>query len=273
MKTAYTSPSATFSALSSAWLSACAQPWTAWQGWSQLMGSQWQQWLNAVGSVPNVWLPALASDRRGQSQAIDFFLPWLPRGEGNVMPLDVHGAETAVRLMMRAALPLFGGVEGKAGEIERESGPARVLDLVSRTSNVSDAEGVSPKAAVSAVAPKAAPPRTTRAKPTAPGAAQKPAAAAKTTAAKTTAAKTSAAKTSAAKTSAAKTTAAKTTAAKTTAAKTTAAKTTAAKTTAAKPAVAKPVQAPVAVGTAGEVQAKPAPRRVRRPATPPAEKA
>ncbi|MDX9836694.1 MAG: hypothetical protein RBT39_03940 [Azoarcus sp.] len=268
MKTAYTSPSATFAALSSAWLSACAQPWTAWQGWSQLMGSQWQQWLNAVGSVPNVWLPALASDRRGQSQAIDFFLPWLPRGEGNVMPLDVHGAETAVRLMMRAALPLFGGVEGKAGEIERESGPARVLDLVSRTSNVSDAEGVSPKAAVSAVAPKAAPPRTTRAKPTAPGAAQKPAAAAKTTAAKTTAAKTTAAKTSAAKTSAAKTTAAKTTAAKTTAAKTTAAKT-----TAAKPAVAKPVQAPVAVGTAGEVQAKPAPRRVRRPATPPAEKA
>ena len=261
MKSAYTSPSATFAALSSAWLSACAQPWTAWQGWTQLMGSQWQQWLNAVGSVPNVWLPALASDRRGESQAIDFFLPWLPRGEGNVMPLDVRGAETAVRLMMRSALPLFGGVAGQAAEAEGESGAARVAAPVSGTSNVVDAELVSPKAAVSAAAPKAAPSRARRAKPAAPGAVQKPAAAAKTTAAKTTAAKTTAAKT----------TAAKTTAAKTTAAKATAAKATAAKPTAAKPAMAKPVQ--VSVAETGEVQAKPAPRRVRRPATPPADKA
>ena len=271
MKTAYTTPSATFAALSSAWLSACSQPWTAWQGWSQLMGSQWQQWLKTVGSVPNVWLPALAAERRGQPPAIDFFLPWLPRGESSVMPLDVHGAETAMRLMMRAALPLFGAAAGTSTEAEevkvepvREKGPARVLDLVARTSNVVDAEVVSPKPAAPVEAPKAASSRSTRAKPAAPGAARKPAAAAKTAAAETTAAKTTAAKT----------TAAKTTAAKTTAAKTSAAKTTAAKTTAAKPASAKPAPAPVAAGvTTGEVKAKPAPRRVRKPAAPPTDKA
>jgi len=234
MRTAYTTPSATFAALSSAWLSACAQPWTAWQGWSQLMGSQWQQWLKTVGSVPNVWLPALAAERRGQPPAIDFFLPWLPRGESSVVPLDVHGAETAMRLMMRAALPLFGAAAGTSTAAEdvkvdpvREKGPVRVLDLVARTSNVVDAEVVSPKPAAPVEAPKAASSRTTRAKP----AARKPAAAAKTTAAKTTAAKTASAK----------------------------------------PAAAKP--APAAAGvTAGEVKAKPAPRRVRKPAAPPADK-
>ncbi|PLX76363.1 MAG: hypothetical protein C0607_05050 [Azoarcus sp.] len=234
MRTAYTTPSATFAALSSAWLSACAQPWTAWQGWSQLMGSQWQQWLKTVGSVPNVWLPALAAERRGQPPAIDFFLPWLQRGESSVVPLDVHGAETAMRLMMRAALPLFGAAAGTSTAAEdvkvdpvREKGPVRVLDLVARTSNVVDAEVVSPKPAAPVEAPKAASSRTTRAKP----AARKPAAAAKTTAAKTTAAKTASAK----------------------------------------PAAAKP--APAAAGvTAGEVKAKPAPRRVRKPAAPPADK-
>jgi hypothetical protein len=198
------------------------------------MGSQWQQWLKTVGSVPNVWLPALAAERRGQPPAIDFFLPWLPRGESSVVPLDVHGAETAMRLMMRAALPLFGAAAGTSTAAEdvkvdpvREKGPVRVLDLVARTSNVVDAEVVSPKPAAPVEAPKAASSRTTRAKP----AARKPAAAAKTTAAKTTAAKTASAK----------------------------------------PAAAKP--APAAAGvTAGEVKAKPAPRRVRKPAAPPADK-
>lgn len=90
---------------SSTWVTACMQPWTMWQGWAQLWGDPWRQWLDSVASMPNPWLPALAADRKAQPPAIDFFLPWLPRIEATVAPIDGHSAEDAMRVMLRAALP------------------------------------------------------------------------------------------------------------------------------------------------------------------------
>lgn len=93
---------------SSTWVTACMQPWTMWQGWAQLWGDPWRQWLDSVASMPSPWLPALAADRKAQPPAIDFFLPWLPRVEATVTPIDGHSIEDAMRIMLRAALPGVG---------------------------------------------------------------------------------------------------------------------------------------------------------------------
>lgn len=82
------------------------RPWLMLASWNLYWGDQWSQWVRAVASGPNPWLPALATERKGQPAAIDFFLPWIPPG-----PLE-GGAEIdekeAVKAMIRAATPHVG---------------------------------------------------------------------------------------------------------------------------------------------------------------------
>lgn len=87
------------------------QPWSMLPDWNAFWGRQWKVWFDAVVSAPNPWLPALAEGRPDQSAAIDFFLPWLPRIEAVVTPLDPAGEKDAVRVMLRAALPHVGSGE------------------------------------------------------------------------------------------------------------------------------------------------------------------
>ena len=68
---------------------------------------------DSVVSAPNPWLPALAAGRPDQPAAIDFFLPWLPRIEAFVTPLDRPGEQDAVRVMLRASLPQLGAGKQK----------------------------------------------------------------------------------------------------------------------------------------------------------------
>lgn len=122
MKTDHNSPSTPLAALSSAWLTACMQPWAAWQGWTRLMSDQWQQWVDSVGVMPAPWLPALASGRRGHTASVEYFLPWLPRTDIAVDVPDVHGPDMALRMMMRAAWPQL-AVVGEPAEDGRKEGP------------------------------------------------------------------------------------------------------------------------------------------------------
>jgi len=91
-----------------AWLSACWQPWEMLNGWNAFWGSQWRSWFDALVSAPNPWLPALADERPYQRADIDFFLPWLPRIDAVITPLDAIGGRNAVRVMLRAAPPFAG---------------------------------------------------------------------------------------------------------------------------------------------------------------------
>lgn len=94
-------------------MSACLQPWSMLQDWNAFWVRQWQVWFDTVVSAPNPWLPALAARRPDQPAAIDFFLPWLPRIEALVTPLDPGGEQDAVRVMLRASLPHVGVGERK----------------------------------------------------------------------------------------------------------------------------------------------------------------
>jgi len=96
---------------SAAWMSAYMQPWSILQDWNAFWSKQWKIWFDTVVSTPNPWLPALAAGRAGQPAAIDFFLPWLPRIEALVTPLESCGERDAVRVMLRAALPHLGPIE------------------------------------------------------------------------------------------------------------------------------------------------------------------
>lgn len=94
-------------------MSACLQPWSMLQDWNAFWARQWQIWFDSVVSAPNPWLPALAAGRPDQPAAIDFFLPWLPRIEAFVTPLDPAAEQDAVRVMLRASLPHVGFGEQK----------------------------------------------------------------------------------------------------------------------------------------------------------------
>lgn len=89
-------------------MSACLQPWSMLQDWNAFWARQWQVWFDTVVSAPNPWLPALAAARSDQPAAIDFFLPWLPRIQALVTPLDPAGEKDAVRVMLRASMPHVG---------------------------------------------------------------------------------------------------------------------------------------------------------------------
>lgn len=92
------------------WLSAWMRPWAAFGDWNALWGGPWRNWLESLAMMPAPWMPALAAERQGQPAAIDFFLPWLPRVEACIEPLDSHSGADAVRVMLRAILP--GGADG-----------------------------------------------------------------------------------------------------------------------------------------------------------------
>ncbi len=94
-------------------MSAYLQPWSMLQDWNAFWARQWQMWFDSVVAAPNPWLPALAAGRPDQPAAIDFFLPWLPRIEALVTPLDPAGEQDAVRVMLRASLPHVGFGEPK----------------------------------------------------------------------------------------------------------------------------------------------------------------
>ena len=90
------------------WLNAWMQPWSALRVWNDYWLEQWKTWLGAQAAAPATWLPALAAERVGASESINFFLPWMPRIEALVVPLDEPAAEDAMRVMLRAALPRVG---------------------------------------------------------------------------------------------------------------------------------------------------------------------
>ncbi|MDR1228296.1 MAG: hypothetical protein LBK55_04640 [Azoarcus sp.] len=100
------------------WLSAWTRPWGMFGNWNALWGGwsgPWRRWLESVAAMPAAWVPALAEERQGQPASIAFFLPWLPRIEAQVSPLD-HGDDNAVRMMLRATLP--GGLGGSGLEVD-----------------------------------------------------------------------------------------------------------------------------------------------------------
>ncbi|MDR2031621.1 MAG: hypothetical protein LBP86_05060 [Azoarcus sp.] len=98
------------SKLPEVWWSAWMRPWAAFGDWNALWGGPWRNWLESLAGMPVPWMPALAAERQGQPAAIDFFLPWLPRVEAYIEPLDSHSGTEAVRVMVRAILP--GGLGG-----------------------------------------------------------------------------------------------------------------------------------------------------------------
>lgn len=134
-------PSNPFAELSDAWTESWTQPWSAWQTWSRLWGEQWQRWFDALAAVPTPWLPALAEERRKQPEAIDFFLPWLPRADFRMGWQGVDAGRDTVHAMLRAAVPaagLFGALayrpagDEKAIDVQpaAPSAEARPLSLV-----------------------------------------------------------------------------------------------------------------------------------------------
>lgn len=94
--------------LSEAWVSGWMQPWSAWQQWSNVWSAGWQHWVDAFAALPAPWLPALAEDRRQQVEALDAFLPWMPRADLRVTHYAFPGVEDAMGLMLRAAVPAAG---------------------------------------------------------------------------------------------------------------------------------------------------------------------
>ena len=154
--------------LSSTWFSACMQPWTMWQGWTQA-------WLDSMAAMPNVWMPALAAGRKNQPAAIDFFLPWMPRVNATVSPLDGHSPDDAVRVMMRATLPFLGGLAGEGllvdAKVTRQKGVAQIRDITPARSAL-PSQKASVAATVAAVEPaeKAAAPKRAPRKPRKPAA-------------------------------------------------------------------------------------------------------
>lgn len=111
------------------------------QEWNAFWGTQWKAWFDALASAPNPWLPALAAGRPDQPAAIDFFLPWLPRVEAFVTPLDPSGEDQeAVRVMLRAALPHVG-----SGEQQDWLNVDATVSRSLRTTATPPAEPVSPE--------------------------------------------------------------------------------------------------------------------------------
>ena len=100
------------------WLSAWTRPWAVFSNWNKHWddwNGSWGQWLKVMATQPAPWMPALAAGRQRQPEAIGFFLPWLPRLEASITPLDSHSDEAAVRVMLRATLP--GGLGGEGQEV------------------------------------------------------------------------------------------------------------------------------------------------------------
>lgn len=89
---------------STAWMSACFQPWTVIEEWSMFWTRQWMHWLEAVTAAPNPWLPTVPVDQQGESLDLGLFLPWLPRIEASVMPVETAGDRDAMRVRLRAAM-------------------------------------------------------------------------------------------------------------------------------------------------------------------------
>ncbi|MDR1661984.1 MAG: hypothetical protein LBR95_06110 [Azoarcus sp.] len=121
------------------WLSAWTRPWGVFGDWNALWGDwagSWRRWLESAAAMPAAWVPALADERQEQPASIAFFLPWLPRIEARIAPLD-HDDDDAVRVMLRATLP--GGLGGGGLEVdatvrryrEDEAAEKGVIDLVS----------------------------------------------------------------------------------------------------------------------------------------------
>lgn len=85
------------------WMSAWTRPWLTlgdWNAvWSDWNGS-WRRWMESMAALPVAWMPVLAAEQEGKSPELDFFLPWLPRIEAQIVPLD-HSKEAAVRVMLR----------------------------------------------------------------------------------------------------------------------------------------------------------------------------
>ncbi|MDR3087882.1 MAG: hypothetical protein LBU45_08050 [Azoarcus sp.] len=122
-----------FSGLPGLWLSAWTRPWSVFGNWNERWSDwngSWWHWLEAMATQPVPWMPALAAGRQGQPEAIGFFLPWLPRIEATITPLDSHSDEAAVRVMLRATLP--GGLGGDCLEVDakvrRHRGVAPTLE-------------------------------------------------------------------------------------------------------------------------------------------------
>jgi len=101
-------PADRLAAVSEVWMSAWLRPWTALNVWNEYWRDQWKTWLAGKAAAPAAWLPALAEERFDQPETISFFLPWLPRLDARVVPLESHGDDEAMRLMLRAALPRVG---------------------------------------------------------------------------------------------------------------------------------------------------------------------
>lgn len=101
-------PVARLAEVSEMWMSAWLKPLSALNVWNEYWRDHWKSWLAGRAAGPAAWLPALAEERFDQPDAINFFLPWLPRVDALVVPLDAPGEDEAMRLMLRAALPRVG---------------------------------------------------------------------------------------------------------------------------------------------------------------------
>jgi hypothetical protein len=103
------------------WLSAWSRPWGVFDDWNSMLSDwhgSWRHWLDSLATVPAAWIPALAAEREGQPAAINFFLPWLPRVDAQIMTPD-HPDGDAVRVMLRATLPRgSGGGDGDWLEVD-----------------------------------------------------------------------------------------------------------------------------------------------------------
>ena len=100
------------------WLSAWMRPWAMLGDWNALWrnwGDSWRDWLKSVAAMPAAWMPALAAERQEGPESIAFFLPWLPRVEARVEPLDPIDGR-AMRVMLRATLPA--GLGGERLEVD-----------------------------------------------------------------------------------------------------------------------------------------------------------
>lgn len=117
-------PTSVLSDVSGPWLSACLQPWSALGDWNAYWGKCWKWWISAIGSAPNPWLPALADERPGQPATIDFFLPWMPRGNVAAGCADPVGEKDVIRTMLRAAVPHVGVVR-PVGQADTTTGQVR----------------------------------------------------------------------------------------------------------------------------------------------------
>ena len=98
-------PAARIAAASEMWISAWMRPWTVLHAWNDYWREQWMAWLALRTATPAAWLPALAGERLDQPDAINYFLPWLPRIDARVVPLDSSSDKDAKRVMLRASLP------------------------------------------------------------------------------------------------------------------------------------------------------------------------